>query len=220
MSIQAVIFDMDGVIIDSESLWRQAQIEALAQWGATASVKECETLTKGKRLDEIAGTWCRYFQLNVAPSLLKDAILQRITGLIAAEGEPMRGVHEALRYFRHAGYNIALATSSSRQVIAAVLNKLSLWHYFDVICSADEEAQGKPHPAVYLTTLDKLNLDASRCLVIEDSFSGFCAAQAAGIPTVVIAEDSQHARFQAAVGRYRALPELLEVLTAEPEAAV
>lgn len=101
-----------------------------------------------------------------------------------------------------------------------MLNKLSLWHYFDVICSADEEAQGKPHPAVYLTTLDKLNLDASRCLVIEDSFNGFCAAQAAGIPTVVIAEDSQHARFQAAVGRYQTLPELLEALTAEPEAAV
>ena len=50
---------MDGVIIDSEALWRQ--IDALAQWGATASVDECETLTKGKRLDEIAG-WCRYFQ--------------------------------------------------------------------------------------------------------------------------------------------------------------
>ena len=54
MSMQAVIFDMDGVIIDSEALWRQAQIDALAQWGATASVAECETLTKGKRLDEIA----------------------------------------------------------------------------------------------------------------------------------------------------------------------
>ncbi|MDU3383107.1 MAG: HAD family hydrolase, partial [Klebsiella pneumoniae] len=51
MSMQAVIFDMDGVIIDSEALWRQAQIDALAQWGATASVAECETLTKGKRLD-------------------------------------------------------------------------------------------------------------------------------------------------------------------------
>lgn len=62
MSMQAVIFDMDGVIIDSEALWRQAQIDALAQWGATASVAECETLTKGKRLDDIAGFWCRYFQ--------------------------------------------------------------------------------------------------------------------------------------------------------------
>ena len=75
MSMQAVIFDMDGVIIDSEALWRQAQIDALAQWGATASVDECETLTKGKRLDDIAGTWCRYFQLDLAPQRLEDAIL-------------------------------------------------------------------------------------------------------------------------------------------------
>lgn len=106
MSMQAVIFDMDGVIIDSEALWRWAQIDALAQWGATASVAECETLTKGKRLDDIAGTWCRYFQLDLAPQRLEDAILQRITRLIAAKGEPMRGVQEALRYFREAGYRL------------------------------------------------------------------------------------------------------------------
>ncbi len=218
MSIQAVIFDMDGVIIDSETLWRQAQIAALAQWGATVSVDECEALTKGKRLDEIARTWRHYCRLDLAPQSLEDAILQRITGLITAQGEPMRGVHEALGYFRHAGYKIALATSSSHQVISAVLNKLSLWHYFDVISSADDEAHGKPHPAVYLTTLRKLRLDASQCLVIEDSYNGFCAAQAAGIPTMVIAEDSQNGRFQAAAGRYRALPELLEALYAEAEA--
>jgi beta-phosphoglucomutase-like phosphatase (HAD superfamily) len=87
-----------------------------------------------------------------------------------------------------------------------------------VISSADDEPRGKPHPAVYLTTLRKLNLNASQCLVIEDSFTGFCAAQAAGIATIVIAEDSQHARFQAAAGRYQTLPELLEALNAEPAA--
>lgn len=65
MSMQAVIFDMDGVIIDSEALWRQAQIDALAQWGATASVAECETLTKGKRLDEIADTGAAIFSLTL-----------------------------------------------------------------------------------------------------------------------------------------------------------
>ncbi len=220
MSIKAVIFDMDGVIIDSETLWRQAQIEALARWGATVSIDECETLTKGKRLDDIARTWCRHCRLDVAPKQLEAAILQRITDLIAAEGEPMNGVHETLSYFRQLGYHIALATSSSHQVISAVLNKLSLWHYFDVVSSADDEECGKPHPAVYLSTLRKLNLNASQCLVIEDSFNGFSAAQAANIPTIVIAEDCLHGRFQAAAGRYRALPELLEALSVEPEAAV
>ena len=102
--------------------------------------------------------------------------------------------------------------------VAAVLNKLSLWHFFDVVCSADDEPRGKPHPAVYLTTLRKLNLNASQCLVIEDSYNGFCAAQAAGIPTAVVAEDSRQGRYQAAVGRYQTLPELLEALNAEPTA--
>ena len=99
-----------------------------------------------------------------------------------------------------------------------MLNKLSLWHFFDVVCSADDEPRGKPHPAVYLTTLRKLNLNASQCLVIEDSYNGFCAAQAAGIPTAVVAEDSRQGRYQAAVGRYQTLPELLEALNAEPAA--
>ncbi|MDP0907911.1 HAD family hydrolase, partial [Klebsiella pneumoniae] len=63
-------------------------------------------------------------------------------------------------------------------------------------------------------------LNASQCLVIEDSFTGFCAAQSAGIATIVIAEDSQHSRFQAAAGRYQTLPELLQALSAEPAAVV
>ncbi|MVT03786.1 HAD family hydrolase [Enterobacter sp. 10-1] len=209
MSIKAVIFDMDGVLIDSESLWRQAQIEALARWGATVSVAECETLTKGKRLDDIARTWCRHCQLSVAPQRLQQMILRRVTGLIIARGEAMDGVNEALVHFRHCGYKIALATSSSHQVIAAVLDKLALRPWFDVISSADDEAWGKPHPAVYLSTLRKLNLRADQCLVIEDSASGFQAARAAGIPTIAVTEDCQHQQFHGAVARHHSLTELL-----------
>lgn len=209
MSIKAVIFDMDGVLIDSESLWRQAQIEALARWGATVSVAECETLSKGKRLDDIARTWCRHCQLSVAPQRLQQMILRRVTGLIIARGEAMDGVNEALAHFRHCGYKIALATSSSHQVIAAVLDKLALRPWFDVISSADDEAWGKPHPAVYLSTLRKLNLRADQCLVIEDSASGFQAARAAGIPTIAVTEDCQHQQFHGAVARHHSLTELL-----------
>lgn len=146
MSIKAVIFDMDGVIIDSEALWRQAQREALASWGATVSEEECETLTKGKRLDDIARVWCRHCRLAIAPQQLEALILQRIVGLITAKGAAMSGVNETLAHFRGLGYRIALATSSSHQVISAVLDKLSLRSCFDVISSADDEAWGKPHP--------------------------------------------------------------------------
>ena len=101
-----------------------------------------------------------------------------------------------------------------------MLNKLSLWHFFDVVSSAMMNQRGNRIRRFISTTLRKLNLNASQCLVIEDSFTGFCAAQSAGIATIVIAEDSQHARFQAAAGRYQTLPELLEALSAEPAAAV
>ncbi|MEX0532628.1 HAD family hydrolase [Raoultella terrigena] len=209
MSIKAVIFDMDGVLIDSEGLWRQAQMEALASLGATVSVEECETLTKGKRLDDIARIWCRHCRLSVAPQRLQQTILQRVTGLITASGEAMEGVNDALAHFRRCGYKIALATSSSHQVIAAVLDKLALRPWFDAISSADDEAWGKPHPAVYLSTLRKLNLRAEQCLVIEDSASGFQAARAAGIPTIAVAEDCQHPQFLGAVARHHSLTELL-----------
>lgn len=71
MSIKAVIFDMDGVIIDSEALWRQAQREALASWGATVSERSVKTLTKGKRLDDIARVWCRHCRWRLRHSSWK-----------------------------------------------------------------------------------------------------------------------------------------------------
>lgn len=147
--------------------------DALAGWGVTVNDEECETLTKGKRLDEIARVWCEYCPLQTDPGVLESAIRKRITGLIATEGEAMDGVYAVLHHFRHRGYRIALATSSSHQVIEAVLSKLNLRGHFDVICSADDERYGKPHPAVYLSALKKLGLPAAECLVIEDSLSGF-----------------------------------------------
>ncbi|WP_174507892.1 HAD family hydrolase [Klebsiella oxytoca] len=208
--MKAVIFDMDGVIIDSEALWRRAQREALASLGATVSESECEALTKGKRLDDIARVWCQHCRLTLTPEQLEPLISGRITGLIAAEGQAMRGVDEVFAYARQQGYRIALATSSSHQVISAVLDKLSLRPYFDVISSADDDEWGKPHPAVYLSTLRRLGLSAGQCLVFEDSYHGFCAAQAAGIPTVVVAPDCQHPRFNGAVARHHSLTEWLQ----------
>ncbi|POE18054.1 HAD family hydrolase [Pectobacterium odoriferum] len=216
MNVKAVIFDMDGVIIDSEPLWCQAQIEAMAKWGVSVTSKECENLTRGKRLDEIAMVWCSRYALPVAPAVLEDAILCRITDLISTKGEAMKGVYDILEYFRHLGFKIALATSSSHQVIEAVFNKLNLWRYFNVISSAEDELQGKPHPAVYLSALRKLNLSAADCLVVEDSLNGFHAAQAAGIRTTVVSPDYMYPHFQAATGRYYSLHHLLTALVNPP----
>jgi len=219
MGAKAVIFDMDGVIIDSEGLWRQAQKEALAGWRAEVSDEECESLTKGKRLDEIARTWCEHCRLEADPALIEAAIRLRIIELIGREGKAIEGVYDVMTYFREAGYRIALATSSSYEIVHAVLEKLSIGHYFEVICSADDERYGKPHPAVYFSALRKLGLAASQCIVVEDSLSGYRAALSAGLKTLVVSPACHHASFKDAIGRYASMHALLETLAVPvPEA--
>lgn len=219
MGAKAVIFDMDGVIIDSEGLWREAQKEALAGWRAEVSDEECELLTKGKRLDEIARTWCEHCRLEADPALIEAAIRLRIIELIGREGKAIEGIYDVMTYFREAGYRIALATSSSYEIAHAVLEKLSIGHYFEVICSADDERYGKPHPAVYLSALRKLGLAASQCIVVEDSLSGYRAALSAGLKTLVVSPACHHASFKDAIGRYASMHALLETLAVPaPEA--
>ncbi|WP_080469628.1 HAD family hydrolase [Enterobacter hormaechei] len=219
MDVKAVIFDMDGVIIDSEGLWRQAQKAALAGWRAEVSDEECESLTKGKRLDEIARNWCEYCKLEADPEMIEAAIRLRIIELIGREGKAIEGIYDVMSYFREAGYRIALATSSSHEIVHAVLKKLRMGHYFEVICSADDERYGKPHPAVYLSALRKLGLTASQCIVIEDSQSGYRAALSAGLKTLIVSPACHHASFNNASGRYASMHALLETLAVPaPEA--
>lgn len=191
MDVKAVIFDMDGVIIDSEGLWRQAQKAALAGWRAEVSDEECESLTKGKRLDEIARIWCEYCKLEADPEMIEAAIRLRIIELIGREGKAIEGIYDVMSYFREAGYRIALATSSSHEIVHAVLKKLRMGHYFEVICSADDERYGKPHPA----------------------------ALSAGLKTLIVSPACHHASFNNASGRYASMHALLETLAVPaPEA--
>lgn len=212
MKVKAVIFDMDGVIIDSEPFWQQAQITALAACQVQATVAQCEALTKGKRLDDIARLWCQYFNLPTRPGQLEQAILHHVTTLIAANGRPLPGVEATLRALQQRNYRIALATSSSHQVIDAVFDKLQLRHYFEVVSSADDEPRGKPDPAVYLSTARKLSLPAAECLVVEDSLNGFRAAQAAGMPVCMVTPACHQPEFHGAAGRYCSLAEMLATL--------
>ncbi|NIY46015.1 HAD family hydrolase [Cedecea colo] len=209
MNVQAVIFDMDGVIIDSEGFWQDSQIEVLAGFGIPITAQECERYTKGKRIDEIARIWGERYSLRIQPQRLEELIVAQVCGSVRSRGMAMSGLYQALRFFQAKGYRMALATSSSRQIIAAVFDRLALWKCFDVVCSADDEHSGKPHPAVYLTAVRKLGLEVGECLVIEDSLNGFIAAHRAGIKTFVVAPDYHEAKFSAAAGRYATLNELI-----------
>jgi len=198
MNKDTVIFDMDGVIIDSEPFWRQAQINELAKYKVTLRDADCIQFTMGKRLDEIANIWCSRYQLAICPSILQQDIMQSVIELILDQGCAKPGLHSLLNYLKEREFNIGLATSSSKPIIDAVLQTLGIYSYFSIVCSADNEPYGKPHPAVYLAAAKSFQVSAGQCIVIEDSVTGMIAGKAAAMTTWVVPDNSKSPEFSIA----------------------
>ncbi|MCG8606120.1 hexitol phosphatase HxpB [bacterium] len=188
--IRAAIFDMDGVLIDSEPLWQEAEKKVFAGIGIQLTTAMCLE-TMGLRTDEVVIYWYDR-QPWSGPSCQKvvNDILDELEDLISARGEAMEGVCYILNFFRKRKIRLALATSSAFRVINVVLEKLKLTNSFEVIHSAEREKLGKPDPAIYTSTLGKLQLSAHETIAFEDSYNGLLAAKGAKIKTVAIPEAS------------------------------
>lgn len=207
---RALIFDMDGVLIDSEPFWHEAETAAMAEAGLALSPEDC-LRTTGLRVDEAVAYWCeRHPFLDPARDVLVSSILDRLVELVSRRGTPKPGVEEALAFARSRGLRLALASSSPYRVIHAVLDALRLDSVFEVIHSAEEEARGKPDPAVYLTTARKLGVEPECCVAIEDSPNGLLSAKAAGMKCIVVPEPAFRAdpRFDLADARVAKLGEI------------
>ncbi len=188
--MKAVIFDMDGVLIDSEPLWKIAEIKGFGKVGLDLTQTDCEE-TVGLRIDEVVKMW--YAKTQWEGSSCEAVTLDIVTILIAeikAQGKALPGVKQTLENCKKAGLKIGLATSSYHSIIEAVLDKLDIRHYFDAIHSAEYEKLGKPHPAVFLTAAEKLSTDPLDCLVIEDSLNGVIAGKSARMKVVAVPESS------------------------------
>jgi len=210
--INTFIFDMDGVIIDSEPFWRQAQIAILAKYEVAISIEDCIKYTMGKRIDDVALTWCQLHALKIDPKILEQEIINAVATLITDKGNAKAGLYELLDFLKEHKFQIAVATSSSLPIINAVFKRLSIEDYFEVVCSADDEMYGKPHPAVYLKAANKLNVSPNNCMVLEDSVTGLIAAKAAAMKTFVIPEDPKDPRFSIADKICTSMLEVIELL--------
>lgn len=191
--IKAVIFDMDGVIIDSEPLWRRVMIRSFTEAGIPFTENDCR-ITTGMRFKEVAAYWFGRHKISHIPIDEFDAlVIQRLSDLIRNEGKPMRGVLMALKHIKQHGYKIAIGTSSNIAFMNTVVEALQIRHYFDTLCSAELMAYGKPHPEVFLTCASQLGVSPKECLVIEDSVNGVIAAKAAQMKVIAIPdEESKH----------------------------
>ena len=185
---EAIIFDMDGVLIDSEPLWKIAMEEVFTALGSKLT-KEDFQKTVGLRIDEVIHFWNVTEGWGVIDeSKVEEDIIIKMEYLILKNPFALEGVMETLEFLKTINVKIGLATSSSGRLIEAVLSSLEIKHYFDFTWSAENESHGKPHPAVYLSVAKTLDVNPTKCLVIEDSYNGVISGLAARMKVVCIPE--------------------------------
>jgi len=210
LSIQAVIFDMDGVLIDSEPLWQRVEYEVLSALGVPVTIETIQQTT-GLRIDQCVDYW--YHKAPWADydnAKVSKAIVDRVAEEILKTGEAMQWVQQAIEYCQAKGLKIGLATSSFYTIIEAVLSKLGLSDKFMAVQSAEGLTYGKPHPEVYLNCAAALEVDPRYCLAIEDSFNGLIAARAANMQTVAIPAPEQRGEAKWIIAHHQ-LESLLEL---------
>jgi len=211
-SLKAVIYDMDGVIINSEPYWREAIIFTFNSVGLAFTEDMCR-ITQGMRLIEVVEYWYQKspWQGKTIVEVEKD-LLVKVTELISTKGNEMAGVKSSITYFKSKGYKIALASSSASSLIDVVLQKLNIANEFEVVNSAENLAYGKPHPEIFIKTALQLSVKPNECLVIEDSFNGVLAGKAALMQVVAIPDEESAADKRFNIADYQ-LNNLNEILT-------
>ena len=189
---ECVIFDMDGVLIDSEPLWKIAMENVFNSIGCPLTKKDFQK-TVGLRLDEVIEFWFNHIGWKkVSPKEVEKQIVDQMILLIQENGLPLTGVVDTLDYLNTNGYKVGLATSSYSVLIDTVLTTLNISEKFHFVHSAENEEYGKPHPAVYLSVAKKLKVNPTKCLVIEDSLNGIISGKAAKMKVICIPEKTHN----------------------------
>lgn len=210
--IKAVIFDMDGLLIDSEPLWQEAEIEIFSKFGVPLTYDMCKQTT-GLRIEEVVHHWRTHYPwYRREVKEVAEEIIQGVCGRIQASPKPMEGVAYILEFFKNRNIKMALASSSAYVLIDTVIEALGIGQYFEFVYSADEEQFGKPDPGIYRSALKKLGVRATDCLAFEDSYNGILSAKGAGIRTIAIPEPASwnQSRFDIADFKLRSLLEFDE----------
>lgn len=189
---EAVIYDMDGVLTDSEPLWKIAMEDVFRSVGCPLT-KEDFQRTVGLRIDEVIAYWYHESPWSgKTPQEVEDGIIQRMVELLTERAAPLPGVVESLQFFTERGLKIGLATSSYQVLIDCILDTLQIRSFFQTVHSAEYEAFGKPHPAVYMTAAKNLGVEPKKCLVIEDSLNGIISGKAARMTVICVPEKTHH----------------------------
>lgn len=209
--ILAAIFDMDGLLIDSEPLWDQAELDVMASLGVDIARRHELPDTLGLRIDMVVDLWYAH-QPWKGPDRqeVTDRIIARAIALVEETRPLLPGVREAVALCKSEGLRVGLASASPLHMLEKVLTMFGLRDSFDALASAEKLPYSKPHPQVYIDCATKLGIDPLACVALEDSVNGMVASKAARMRSIVVpAEEGQHdARFALADVKLSSLSDL------------
>ncbi|MBL5883930.1 hexitol phosphatase HxpB [Lelliottia aquatilis] len=192
--IVAAIFDMDGLLIDSEPLWDRAELDVMASIGVDISRRSELPDTLGLRIDMVVELWYAHQPWN-GPSRqeVTDRIISRAISLVEENRPLLPGAREAIALCKAQGLKVGLASASPLHMLEKVLEMFDLRSSFDALASAEKLPYSKPHPQVYMDCAAKLGVDTLACVALEDSVNGMIASKAARMRSIVVpAEEGQH----------------------------
>lgn len=180
--MKAVIFDMDGVIIDSEPLHQRVEADLLKELGGEMTDDERESFVG--TTDEHLWSWVKEkFKVDLSVEemiqMKKERFIEEIHTVPLVDG-----VKELLENLKEEGYLIALASSNNRQAVDKIIEQFDLEKYLELAMSGEDVKKGKPNPEMFLKTAKAMQVKAKECLVIEDARNGVIAAKKAGMKCI------------------------------------
>jgi len=182
--MKAFIFDMDGVIIDSEPIHFEIDVETMKYFGVTITPHELERFV-GMTNPEMWSILKQDYSLPQSVSeIIEYQLKSKIELIRSIDLAPIEGIQELIFDLKQNNIVIGLASSSPIAFIYEVLRKYNFFEYFDSIISGEEVAKGKPAPDIYLEVSNQLNIKPNECWVLEDSKHGIQAAKAAGMKCI------------------------------------
>jgi len=192
--IVAAIFDMDGLLIDSEPLWDRAELDVMASIGVDISRRAELPDTLGLRIDMVVELWFAH-QPWSGPSReeVTARVIDRAISLVEEKRPLLPGARDAIALCKSQGLKVGLASASPLHMLEKVLEMFDLRDSFDALASAEKLPYSKPHPQVYMDCAAKLEVDPLACVALEDSVNGMIASKAARMRSIVVpAEEGQH----------------------------
>ncbi|GAA5201663.1 HAD family phosphatase [Rugosimonospora acidiphila] len=193
--IQAVVFDLDGILIDSEPVWEEVRRAYVDRNGG-----QWQPDSQSRLMGMSTSEWARYLSGDLGvgkdPAVVAEEVIAEMGRRYEVDLPLMPGAVDTV-YRMGDGYRRALASSSPRSLIDRVLDSAELTQAFEVTISTEEVARGKPEPDVYLAIADRLRLGPEACIAVEDSSNGLRSASAAGMAVIAIPHPSYPPQFDA-----------------------